>query len=145
MNVQGLPAVNASLNAAATILIVSGLIAIKAGFKSLHRILMMGAIAVSAAFLACYLVYHFNVVAVTKFTYPGWPKILYFAILLTHVPLAILVLPLLALTVIPAVKGRYEVHKRWARITAPVWLYVSVTGVLVYLMLYVWYPPVPGV
>jgi uncharacterized membrane protein YozB (DUF420 family) len=145
MNVQGLPIVNATLNSAATILIVAGLIAIKAGYKRLHRALMMGAIAVSAAFLACYLVYHFNVVAVTKFTYPGWPKIIYFAIMLTHVPLAILVLPLVALTVIPAIKGRYDTHKRWARITAPVWLYVSVTGVLVYLMLYVWYPPVPVV
>jgi len=145
MNVQGLPIVNATLNSAATILIVSGLIAIKAGYKNLHRVLMIGAIAVSAAFLACYLVYHFNVVAVTKFTYPGWPKILYFAILLAHVPLAILVLPLLVLTVIPAIKGRYDVHKRWAKITAPVWLYVSVTGVLVYFMLYVWYPPVPVV
>jgi len=145
MNVQGLPIVNATLNSAATILILSGLIAVKAGYKNVHRVLMMGALAVSAAFLASYLVYHFNVVAVTKFTYPGWPKIIYFAILLTHVPLAILVLPLVALTVIPAIKGRYDVHKRWARITAPVWLYVSVTGVLVYLMLYVWYPPVPVV
>lgn len=145
MNVQGLPVVNATLNATSTILIVSGLIAIKAGYKNLHRALMMGAIAVSAAFLTCYLVYHFNVVAVTKFTYIGWPKRLYYFILLTHVPLAILVLPLLALTVIPAVKGRYDVHKRWAKITAPIWLYVSVTGVLVYLMLYVWYPPVSAV
>ncbi|MEI6871148.1 MAG: DUF420 domain-containing protein [Verrucomicrobiota bacterium] len=145
MNVQGLPVVNATLNATATLLIIGGLIAIKAGKKTLHRAFMFGAIGVSAAFLACYLVYHFNVVAVTKFTHTGWPKSLYYFILATHVPLAMLVLPLLALTVIPAIKGRYEVHKRWAKITAPVWLYVSVTGVLVYLMLYVWYPPVPAV
>ena len=145
MNVQGLPVVNATLNATATLLIIGGLVAIKAGKKTLHRALMFGAIGVSAAFLACYLVYHFNVVGVTKFTHPGWPKNLYYFILATHVPLAMLVLPLLALTVIPAIKGRYEVHKRWAKITAPVWLYVSVTGVLVYLMLYVWYPPVPAV
>jgi len=145
MNVQGLPVVNATLNAAATLLIIGGLVAIKAGKKTLHRALMFGAISVSAAFLACYLVYHFNVVAVTKFMHPGWPKSLYYFILATHVPLAMLVLPLLALTVIPAIKGRYEVHKRWAKITAPVWLYVSVTGVLIYLMLYVWYPPVPAV
>jgi uncharacterized membrane protein YozB (DUF420 family) len=143
MNVQNLPVVNASLNASATILIVAGLIAIKANRQRLHRALMFGAIAVSAAFLACYLVYHFNVVAVTKFAHSGWPKAVYYFILFTHIPLAILVLPLLWLTVLPAIQGRYETHKKWAKITAPVWLYVSVTGVLVYLMLYVWYPPAP--
>jgi putative membrane protein len=84
------------------------------------------------------------VVAVTKFSHAGWPKTVYFFILLTHIPLAILVLPLLVKTVLPAIRGEYEAHRRWAKITAPVWLYVSVTGVLVYLMLYVWYPPVSG-
>lgn len=142
MNVQNLPVVNASLNASATVLIIAGLIAIKADRQRLHRALMFGAIAVSAAFLTCYLIYHFNVVAVTKFAHDGWPRTVYYFILLTHIPLAILVLPLLAMTVWPAIQGRYEVHKKWAKITAPVWLYVSVTGVLVYLMLYVWYPPV---
>ena len=144
MNVQELPQLNASLNSLATLLIVAGLVAIKKERKGLHRFLMGSAIAVSAAFLTSYLIYHFNVVAVTKFTHPGWPKTLYYFILITHVPLAALMLPLLALTIVPALKGRYEVHKRWARITAPVWLYVSVTGVLVYLMLYVWYPPTVG-
>jgi len=142
MNVQNLPLVNATLNATATCFIAAGLVAIKLGKQKLHRALMFGAIAVSAAFLTCYLIYHFNVVAVTKFTHPGWPKTLYYFILATHVPLAMLVLPLLAFTVIPAIQGRYELHKRWAKITAPIWLYVSVTGVLVYFMLYVWYPPV---
>jgi uncharacterized membrane protein YozB (DUF420 family) len=141
MNVQNLPVVNASLNAAATVLIILGLVAIKAGMKRLHKALMVGALGVSAAFLTCYLIYHFNVVAVTKFAHSGWPKTVYYFILFTHIPLAILVLPLLALTIWPAVQGRYDAHKRWAKITAPVWLYVSVTGVLVYLMLYVWYPP----
>jgi putative membrane protein len=144
MNVQNLPLLNATLNASATAFIVAGLVAIKLGFTRLHRFLMAGAIAVSAAFLTSYLIYHFNVVAVTKFTHLGWPRTLYYFILLTHIPLAVLVLPLLALTVVPAIKGRYEAHKRWAKITAPVWLYVSATGVLVYLMLYVWYPPVRG-
>jgi putative membrane protein len=142
MNVQNLPVVNASLNASATVLIIAGLIAIKANKPRLHRALMFGAIAVSAAFLTCYLIYHFNVVAVTKFTHDGWPRTVYYFILLTHIPLAILVLPLLAMTVWRAIQGRYEAHKKWAKITAPVWLYVSVTGVLVYLMLYVWYRPV---
>ncbi len=141
MNVQQLPLLNASLNSLATLLIVAGLIAIKAGREKLHRTLMGAAIAVSAAFLTSYLIYHFNVTAVTRFTHSGWPKKVYYFILITHVPLAALVLPLLTLTILPALKGRYEAHKRWAKITAPVWLYVSVTGVLVYLMLYVWYPP----
>jgi putative membrane protein len=141
MNVQQLPLLNASLNSLATLLIVAGLIAIKAGREKLHRTLMRAAIAVSAAFLTSYLIYHFNVTAVTRFTHSGWPKKVYYFILITHVPLAALVLPLLTLTILPALKGRYEAHKRWAKITAPVWLYVSVTGVLVYLMLYVWYPP----
>jgi putative membrane protein len=144
MNVQQLPLLNASLNSLATLLIVSGLVAIKARREKLHRVLMVAAIVVSGAFLTSYLIYHFNVAAVTKFTHLGWPRRLYYFILITHVPLAALLLPLLALTIIPAVKGRYEAHKRWARITAPVWLYVSVTGVLVYLMLYVWYPPALG-
>jgi putative membrane protein len=144
MNVQQLPLLNASLNGLATLLIVAGLIAIKAQREKLHRMLMGASIAVSAAFLTSYLIYHFNVTAVTRFTHAGWPKRLYYFILITHVPLAALLLPLLALTIVPALRGRYEAHKRWARITAPVWLYVSVTGVLVYLMLYVWYPPVLG-
>ena len=144
MNVQNLPVLNASLNGVATFFIVAGLVAIKAGFTRVHRACMAGAIAVSAAFLTSYLIYHFNVVAVTKFTHPGWPRNLYYFILITHIPLAILVLPLLVLTVLPAIKGRYEAHKRWAKITAPVWLYVSVTGVLVYMMLYVWYPSAQG-
>jgi putative membrane protein len=140
MNVQELPLLNASLNGLATLLIVAGLAAIKKGREKLHRILMGSAIAVSAAFLTSYLIYHFNVTAVTKFAHSGWPKKVYYFILITHVPLAALLLPLLALTIVPALRGNYAQHRRWARITAPVWLYVSVTGVLVYFMLYVWYP-----
>jgi putative membrane protein len=140
MNVSDLPALNASLNGLATLFIIAGLVAIKGGFKAVHRFCMAAAILVSAAFLTSYLIYHFNVVGVTKFAHEGWPRKIYFFILLTHIPLAIAVLPLLVLTVLPAVKGRYEAHKRWAKVTAPVWLYVSITGVLVYMMLYVWYP-----
>lgn len=140
MNVQQLPLLNASLNGVATILIVAGLVAIKSGRRQLHKACMLGAIGVSAAFLTSYLIYHYNVVAVSRFTHSGWPKLIYFAILLTHIPLAFLVLPLLALTIIPALRGNDEKHRRWAKVTAPVWLYVSVTGVLVYLMLYVWFP-----
>lgn len=142
MNVQQLPLLNASLNGLATICILAGLIAIKSDRKEVHKKCMFAALVVSAAFLTSYLVYHFNVSAVTKFTHEGWPRYVYYFILLTHIPLAFLVLPLLTFTILPAVKGDYEKHRRWAKITAPVWLYVSVTGVLVYLMLYVWFPPV---
>jgi uncharacterized membrane protein YozB (DUF420 family) len=109
--------------------------------KVAHALCMVSALVTSAAFLACYLVYHFLKAGhVTHFIYPGWPKALYFFILGTHTPLAIVALPLLALTVIPAIRQRFDAHKRMARWTLPVWLYVSVTGVLVYFMLYVWFP-----
>ncbi|MEO7317661.1 MAG: DUF420 domain-containing protein [Chthoniobacteraceae bacterium] len=141
MTISDLPAINASLNSLSTVFIVTGLILIKAGRKRAHMVAMISALITSALFLACYLTYHFNVAAVTKFTHPGWPKALYFFILFTHIPLAVAILPLVALTVIPALRARYDQHRKWAKITAPLWLYVSVTGVLVYLMLYVWFPP----
>jgi putative membrane protein len=141
MNVNDLPAVNATLNSLSTLLILTGWFMIRTERKVAHAACMVGAILTSAAFLACYLVYHFLKAGhVTHFTYPGWPKALYFFILGTHTPLAIIALPLIILTVIPAIRHRFEAHKRMARWTLPVWLYVSVTGVLVYFMLYVWFP-----
>ena len=141
MNVNDLPAVNATLNALSTLFILAGWVMIRTERKVAHALCMVSALVTSAAFLACYLVYHFLKAGhVTHFTYPGWPKTLYFFILGTHTPLAIVALPLLALTVIPAVRQRFDAHKRMARWTLPVWLYVSVTGVLVYFMLYVWFP-----
>jgi putative membrane protein len=142
MTVNDLPALNASLNALSTAFIVAGLIAIKRERKTAHIAAMVSALVTSTAFLASYLTYHWmKAGVVTKFTEPGWPKALYFFILFTHIPLAALTLPLVFLTVIPALRARYDKHRRWAKITAPLWLYVSVTGVLVYLMLYVWFPP----
>jgi len=144
MTVQDLPALNASLNALSTFFILVGLVAIKSDRKTLHITAMVTALVTSTAFLASYLTYHFlKEGLVTKFTEPGWPKALYFFILSTYIPLAALTLPLVFLTVIPALRARYDRHRRWAKITVPVWLYVSVTGVLVYLMLYVWFPPTP--
>jgi len=141
MNVNDLPAVNATLNALSTLFILAGWVMIRTERKVAHALCMVSALVTSAAFLACYLVYHYLKAGhVTHFTYPGWPKTLYFFILGTHTPLAIVALPLLALTVIPAIRQRFEAHKRMARWTLPVWLYVSVTGVLVYFMLYVWFP-----
>ena len=141
MNVNDLPAVNATLNALSTLFILAGWVMIRTERKVAHALCMVSALVTSAAFLACYLVYHFLKAGhVTHFTYPGWPKTLYFFILGTHTPLAVVALPMLALTVIPAIRRRFDAHKRVARWTLPVWLYVSVTGVLVYFMLYVWFP-----
>ena len=141
MNVNDLPAVNATLNSLSTLLILTGWVMIRTERKLAHAACMIGALLTSAAFLACYLVYHFLKAGhVTYFTHPGWPKALYLFILGTHTPLAIVALPLIILTIIPAIRRRFEAHKRMARWTLPVWLYVSVTGVLVYFMLYVWFP-----
>jgi len=141
MNVNDLPALNATLNALSTLFILAGWVMIWTERKVAHALCMVSALVTSAAFLACYLVYHFLKAGhVTHFTHTGWPKTLYFFILGTHTPLAIVALPLLALTVIPAIRQRFDAHKRMARWTLPVWLYVSVTGVLVYFMLYVWFP-----
>ena len=140
MSVNDLPAVNATLNALSTLFIFAGWTMIRLEKKVAHVCCMVSALITSAAFLACYLFYHFLKEGhVTRFTHPGWPKALYFFILGTHTPLAIVALPLLALTVIPAIQQRFDAHKRMARWTLPVWLYVSVTGVLVYFMLYVWF------
>ena len=143
MSISDLPVVNASLNALSTVFIVAGLICIKRDRKIAHITCMVTALVTSTLFLACYLTYHFaKDGVVTKFTHPGIVKTIYYAILFTHIPLAALTLPLVILTVVPALRARYDQHRRWSKLTAPIWLYVSVTGVLVYLMLYVWFPPV---
>jgi putative membrane protein len=143
MHASDLPIVNASLNGLSTVFILTGITFIKNDRKFAHIVSMSCALVTSTAFLACYVTYHaLKHGVVTRFTYPGWPKTLYFWILFTHVPLAFITLPLVVLTVIPAFRARYDKHRRIARWTFPIWLYVSVTGVLVYLMLYVWFPPV---
>lgn len=140
MTVTDLPAVNASLNAVATVLIVLGLIFIKSGRKTAHIASMIAALIVSAAFLGCYLYYHYHAGHV-QFAGTGWIRPVYLTILISHIILAVVNLPMIFLTVIPALRSRFDKHKRWARWTAPVWLYVSVTGVLVYLMCYEWWGP----
>lgn len=138
MEVYELPALNATLNAAAAVLLVSGWICIKFGKKGAHITLMSLALLVSAAFLTSYLVYHYHVGSV-KFQGKGFIRPVYFTILITHVLLAIANLPMIIMTVIPALQRKFDRHKRVARWTLPVWLYVSVTGVVVYLMCYHWY------
>lgn len=143
MSVSDFPAINASLNGLAFIFICLGLWFIKSDRKQAHITCMVAALISSTVFLACYLTYHFlKAGVVTKFTHEGWPKTLYFFILGTHTPLAVGVLPLIIFAVIRALQANYESHRKWARWAAPIWLYVSVTGVLVYFMLYVWFPPV---
>lgn len=139
MSISDLPAVDATLNACATVFIVAGIVFIKRGQKRAHIACMVTALVISVAFLVCYLTYHLNSEP-TRFAHPGWPKVIYFIILATHIPLAALTVPLVLLTVVPALRQRFDRHKRIARWTYPVWLYVSVTGVLVYFMLYQWFP-----
>jgi uncharacterized membrane protein YozB (DUF420 family) len=139
MTVHQLPGVNATLNGISTLLIILGWIMIKCHHKRAHALCMLSAIVASALFLGCYLYYHFHVGHVA-FTQTGWPRTLYFFILFTHLPLALTIVPLIALTITPALQQRFDAHKKMARWTLPIWLYVSVTGVLVYLMLYIWFP-----
>lgn len=134
-----LPAVNAALNAVAATLLVTGHAFIRRGRISRHRACMTAALAVSALFLVSYVVYHAEVGSV-RFTVGGWPRLLYFAVLATHVPLAATVVPLALLTMRRALRGEFDRHVRLARWTYPIWLYVSVTGVMVYLMLYHLWP-----
>ncbi|HWG48128.1 MAG TPA: DUF420 domain-containing protein [Candidatus Acidoferrales bacterium] len=129
------PALNASLNGASAVLIVTGRSFIRRGKVRLHRACMLTAVAASAAFLACYLYYHAHVGSV-HFPGHGWPRALYFSILISHTLLAAAVPVLVIVTLALALRGKFEKHRRIARWTYPIWLYVSVTGVIVYLMLY---------
>ncbi len=139
MTIEEFPALNASLNAASAVFIAAGWIFIRSERKSAHIICMVSALLTSTAFLTCYLIYHFNVLTV-RFTHPGPAKWIYYGILLTHVILAITTVPLVIMTVTAAIRQRFERHRALGRWTMPIWLYVSVTGVIVYLMLYKWFP-----
>ena len=135
MDVRQLPALNALLNTASAILLVTGYRFIRQGRRDAHRAAMTAALIVSAVFLASYLVYHAQVGSV-KFQKTGWILPVYFTILISHTVLAACVAPMALVTVWRAWKGRFDRHRRLARITLPLWLYVSVTGVAVYVMLY---------
>ena len=138
MTTTDLPHLNAVLNSVAAVLLVSGWGCIKAGKKSAHIAFMVLALVVSAGFLTSYLIYHYHAGHVA-FGGKGWVRPVYFSLLLSHILLAVVNLPMVILTVIPAARQRFDKHKRLARWTLPVWLYVSVTGVLVYLMCYHWF------
>ena len=135
MTVHDLPAVNATLNAISGVLLLIGYVLIRARRIELHRRFMIAAFVASALFLVCYVVYHAQVGSV-RFTRQGFVRPLYFTILITHVSLAAAVLPLAILTLSRGLQAKYARHRVIARWTFPIWLYVSVTGVLVYVLLY---------
>ena len=140
MSISDLPSVNACLNATSAVFLAFGYLFIKRKRPQAHRHCMIAACVTSTIFLTCYLIYHLKVTAVTRFTGTGWVRPVYFFILITHVILATAIVPLILITVIRALRSRFDQHKKIARWTWPLWMYVSVTGVLVYLMLYRFYP-----
>jgi uncharacterized membrane protein YozB (DUF420 family) len=135
ISVHDLPAVNATLNATATVLLVWGYILIRRRSIAAHRRVMLAAFATSTVFLCCYLVYHYNVGSV-RFPRTGTIRTVYLSILATHTALAAAVPPLAIITLSRGLRERFDRHRKIARWTLPVWLYVSVTGVVVYWMLY---------
>lgn len=138
MTVQDLPTLNATLNTISFCLLLAGYFAIKNGKRQLHIRLMTSALVVSGAFLTSYLIYHYHVPS-KKFPDLGWIKTVYFLILFPHIVLAAVMVPMIIKTFWHAWRGEWDKHKKIARITFPIWLYVSVTGVIVYLMLYRWF------
>src|ERR671937_179959 len=135
MSIHDLPAVNASLNAISGVLLVIGYALMRARRIDLHRRVMIAAFATSSLFLVSYVAYHAQVGSV-RFMRQGFVRPLYFTILITHVTLAAVTLPLAVVTLSRGLKARYARHRAIARWTLPIWLYVSVTGVLVYVLLY---------
>jgi putative membrane protein len=137
MSVENLPPINASLNAVAGLLLLGGWWVIKVKKRpDLHRVFMGAALLCSAAFLICYLYYHYNAGVMTKFERPGIVRYIYYVILATHVPLAALIVPFIFGAVWFAVKKQYDRHVKIVRWLWPAWMYVSVTGVIIYVMLY---------
>lgn len=144
MSFSDLPAVNACLNSFSAVLLVLGFRSIKAGNRNAHRNCMLAACCTSLLFLVCYVTYHewmrrTTGVAHTKFP-QHWFRPFYLAILYTHLIAAVAILPLVILTLVRALKGDFDRHKRIARWTWPLWMYVSVTGVVIYLLLYQVFP-----
>lgn len=129
------PAVNAALNLTSAICLIGGYLSIRRGLREVHKRFMLAAFSCSVIFLLSYLAYHFEVGSV-KFQGTGWVRGLYLGILLTHTVLATATAPLAIATLSRALGGRFADHRKIARVTFPIWIYVSITGVVVYLMLY---------
>ena len=135
ITIADLPALNATLNATAAVFLVTGYILIKLGRRRLHKRCMLAALAASSAFLTSYVIYHATTGS-RPFAGRGTIRVVYFAILITHVVLAATVLPLALTTAARGLRADYPRHVKIARWTFPIWLYVSVTGVVIYVMLY---------
>ena len=145
MSIHDLPVVNATLNGLSAIFLTLGFIFIKRGNKIAHRNCMISAFCTSVIFLACYLTYHTWIAVVlhqgpTRFLEPKWFRPIYLTILISHTILAAVIVPLILMTLHRARKQNFEAHKRIARWTWPLWMYVSVTGVVIYLLLYQIFP-----
>ncbi len=140
MSLHDLPAVNASFNGLAAVFLTAGYIFIRRKNPLAHRKCMIAALSSSVLFLIGYLTYHFTVHGVTKFRDPAWFKPIYLTLLLTHTVLAVVIVPLIVITLTRALRERFDAHRKIARWTLPLWLYVSVTGVVIYLLLYQIFP-----
>ncbi|MGO8765919.1 MAG: DUF420 domain-containing protein [Limisphaerales bacterium] len=145
MSIYDLPAVNASLNGLSAILLTAGYVFIRKKQITAHRNCMISAFCVSIVFLICYLTYHTYLAVVlkrgpTRFLDPLWFRPIYLAILISHTILAMVIVPLILITLIRALRERFDQHKKIARWTWPLWMYVSVTGVVVYFLLYQIFP-----
>jgi putative membrane protein len=139
-SISDLPAVNASLNLVSAVFISAGWYLIRRGAWRRHMACMITAVIASILFLVGYIVYHAHVGEKSS-GYKGWLAAIYFPILASHILLAFVTVPLVIITLVQVFRRRWDVHRRIARWTVPIWLYVSVTGVLVYLTLYKWFPP----
>ena len=135
VTLRDLPALNAGLNATSALLLLIGWLLIRAGRREAHRRVMLAAVVSSAAFLVSYLTYHAQVGSV-RFQGRGWVRTAYFTILITHTVLAAAIVPLVLITLNHGLRERFDRHRRIARVTLPLWAYVSVTGVVIYWMLY---------
>jgi putative membrane protein len=145
MTMLDLPAVNGSLNGLSAVFLSAGYFFIRRKNINAHRNCMIAAFVTSTLFLACYLTYHFYLAYAlhrgpTKFTDPAWFRPIYLTLLTTHTFLAVVIVPMIFMSLSRALKQRYELHKKIARWTWPLWMYVSVTGVLIYFLLYQIFP-----
>ena len=145
MSISDLPLVNACLNFGSALFLLRGYVFIRRGRQIAHRNCMLCALLLSSMFLCCYLFYHYSMKkmygsAHTRFENPEWFRPIYLGILFTHLVGAIAIVPMVVVTVSRALRARFDQHKRIARWTWPVWMYVSVTGVVIYLLLYQVFP-----
>ena len=145
MTLSDLPAVNATLNGISAVLLITGYCFIKRGNQKAHQNCMVGALIASVLFLSCYVYYHYSMKklygsAHTRFLNPEWFRPIYLVILFTHLVAAIAIVPMVIVTVTRAARRQFDRHKRIARWTWPVWMYVSTTGVLIYFLLYQIFP-----